>query len=112
SKRAMENATLLSEINDTRVQKKNLEDEVKSLQVELRELRGKEPQRGSEGKAKARPQEKGTADGGAARLPRIDRRGKQRSEEKKGMQHLRMTIEQKSEMIRMQKLEISMLQEQ
>ncbi|KAF4693128.1 hypothetical protein FOZ62_006081 [Perkinsus olseni] len=112
SKRAMENATLLSEINDTRVQKKNLEDEVKSLQVELRELRGKEAQRGSEGKAKARPQEKGTADGGAARLPRIDRRGKQRSEETKGMQHLRMTIEQKSEMIRMQKLEISMLQEQ
>ncbi|KAF4714747.1 hypothetical protein FOZ63_000207 [Perkinsus olseni] len=112
SKRAMENATLLSEINDTRVQKKNLEDEVKSLQIELRELRGKEAQRGSEGKAKAKPQEKGTADGGAARLPRLDRRVKQRSEETKGMQHLRMTIEQKSEMIRMQKLEISMLQEQ
>ncbi|KAF4657614.1 WD repeat domain 65 [Perkinsus olseni] len=112
SKRAMENATLLSEINDTRVKKKNLEDQVKSLQIELREIRGKEAQRGGEGRAKARPQEKGTADGGAARLPRLDRKGKQRSEETKGMQHLRMTIEQKSEMIRMQKLEISMLQEQ
>ncbi|EER19131.1 normocyte binding protein 2a, putative [Perkinsus marinus ATCC 50983] len=52
SRRATENATLLNEINGNRVRNKNLEDKVKLLELELRDLRGKYQQ------AQARNREK------------------------------------------------------
>ncbi|KAF4665298.1 WD repeat domain 65 [Perkinsus chesapeaki] len=123
SRRATENATLISEINDTRVQKKNLEDQVKSLQLELRELRGKYQHSEQELRrttirtplSKGMDDDKRHSGEKTTRLPKVaseKRWKKQREEDSKRMQELLQAVDRKTEKIQMQRLEIYMLQEQ